>query len=429
MGRSAKPSDNKLSKGRSAGPDSAKPASSGRSAKPDSGKLISSGRSAKPDTKDSKPCAKSSNSTSKAPLKTKPVESSDPTSQQIKVASQDDAGSSTTSFVVSESRTPDNINIHVTTVVYAEDASDESDDGPTREDRPKDVIRPTPLNTSHLISMERDREFREEWLKRKENGEPIKLGKETRSCILQGCGCLGIIPLTVIIIALVIVVFEGIGISTDDDIVPVRTALPKESVEPGSFLLDEGEWFEDELALDDAMQQFYEDTGVIPFLYIMPNGSYPPSIRLQQIADDFYKGHFADQKHFLTLFRDNGYGGYNVCFTVGSEAKSVVDKGALDVFKADLEANYHNFDIDEAAIFSLTYANTAEQIMSETKSSGSFSVPVVLGSFILAILIILVLVSRISVRWDKKAAVEELVKTPLKKYSDEYVEELAKKYE
>ncbi len=191
------------------------------------------------------------------------------------------------------------------------------------------------------------------------------------------------IPLTVVLIAVGALILNAIG--TDKPL--LRTPLEAGLTEQTSHFIYEGDWVEDPARLNDVMQQFYDETGVIPFLYIFPNGFTPPEYQLSKITEKFYKENFIDQAHFLTVFRDNCLGGYVVRFQVGADAKQVIDDDALKEFSSYLKENYFDFDIDETEIFANTYSETATQIMSEEiEAPGWHNVLIVFGSFVAACL-------------------------------------------
>ena len=68
-----------------------------------------------------------------------------------------------------------------------------------------------------------------------------------------------------------------------------RTALPAGSVnETGYFTDEDGDWIHDPAKLERGLRHFYEETGVQPYVYILPNGSVRSYQELQSIAPVSY---------------------------------------------------------------------------------------------------------------------------------------------
>ena len=63
--------------------------------------------------------------------------------------------------------------------------------------------------------------------------------------------------------------------------------------------------------LESGMRQFYQETGVQPYLYLLPNGSVTSTTELTAMAEELYPQLFTDEGHFLLVFCDNGAGSYN----------------------------------------------------------------------------------------------------------------------
>ena len=210
-----------------------------------------------------------------------------------------------------------------------------------------------------------------------------------------------------------------------------RTALPKGAVVETPYFTDEdGSWIGDPRTLEEGMRQFYMDTGVQPYLYILPNGETTSVAELTRLADERYGQLFSDEAHFLVVFCDNDRGGYNVGYTVGSQAKTVMDAQALQIFNDYLDRNYADYGISESQMFANTYRETAHAIMTtEAKRMGPVyvTVAVVAGVVIVAIVVAVVLRRRAAAQERERQRQQEILSTPLEKFGDDEVEELSKK--
>lgn len=251
-----------------------------------------------------------------------------------------------------------------------------------------------------------------------------------------GSGCLALV-VVLVAFALVIAVGgvllsapAGLGGATESTI--ERTALPKGAVVETPYFTDEdGSWIGDPRTLEAGMRQFYMDTGVQPYLYILPNGETTSVPELTRFADEHYGQLFSDEAHFLVVFCDDGRGGYNVGYTVGSQAKTVMDSQALQIFNDYLDRNYADYGISESQMFANTYRQTADAIMTtEAKRMAPVyvTVAVVGGIVVVAIVVAVVLRRRAAAQERERQRQQEILSTPLEKFGDDEVEELSRKY-
>ena len=183
------------------------------------------------------------------------------------------------------------------------------------------------------------------------------------------------------------------------------------------------------------MKDFYQRTGVQPYLYILRdyNGSTTPTTtQLQQFAEQEYDKLFTDEGHFLLVFCDTGSGSYNCGYAVGSQAKTIMDSEAVSVL-ADYLDRYYSSNMEDEEFFSTVFQKTGERIMTVTKSQAPMVIIViVIAGAVVAVVFLLY-------RWREKARqekrrrdkeMEDILQTPLEQFGDEdEAENLAKKYE
>ena len=143
-----------------------------------------------------------------------------------------------------------------------------------------------------------------------------------------------------------------------------RTALaPGSANETGYFTDEDGDWIHDPAKLERGLRHFYEETGVQPYVYILPNGSVRSYQELQSIAEEKYSELFTDQAHFVLVFCDDGNGRFNAAYWAGAQTGSVLDDEAINIFKGYLSQNYDDMSLSEEEIFSKAFADTADRIM------------------------------------------------------------------
>lgn len=211
-----------------------------------------------------------------------------------------------------------------------------------------------------------------------------------------------------------------------------RTPLPAGSVEETAYFTDEGDWIDNPNALNQAMRQFYMDTGVQPYLYILPNGQTRSVQELTSRAETLYPEIFNDEAHFLLVFCDDNSGSFNAGYVIGTQAKSIMDSEAIDIFKDYLDANYYDFSLTETQIFANTYTQTADRIMStdaKRNAPVNITLMIVSGAMVVALTIALVLRKRRQAREAEVKRQQEILNTPLEKFGEDSVEQLAKEYE
>lgn len=155
-----------------------------------------------------------------------------------------------------------------------------------------------------------------------------------------------------------------IGQVTPDAQASGRTPLsPTQSTETAWYQDDDGDWIGDASLLERGLKDFYERTGVRPYVHILPNGQLRTVSACSQLADEEYDQLFTDEGHFLLVFCDDGHGSYNCGYVCGSDAAAIMDDEALDILASRLDRWYFDDSVSEEEIFSRAFSETARQIM------------------------------------------------------------------
>lgn len=250
----------------------------------------------------------------------------------------------------------------------------------------------------------------------------------------KGPGCL-IVAIVLIVIfaatAFSTVLDDRNGVDAYGNKVVVREALPSSATTETDYYTDEdGDWIRSDRKLEDGLRSFYRATGVQPYVYILPNGSSTSTSELRGIAEERYDQLFSDEGHFLLVFCDDGDGSFNCGYTMGSDARAVMDTEAVDLLGDNLDRYYNDRSLSEEEIFSKAFSDTADEIMKEPHDSGDTVVGAVLIIVPLAAYVVYWFVRRRREdRERQRAYQEELLRTPLEKFSDQSIEDLAEKYE
>lgn len=264
-------------------------------------------------------------------------------------------------------------------------------------------------------------------------GNPHQGGSGASGCLVT----IAVILAAVILVGLLGMLFEAPGCGGSPDGVTSstieRTPLPSGSVtETPYYTDDDGDWIDDPQTLENGMRQFYMDTGVQPYLYILPNGTTTSTSELSDMAKNLYDELFTDGAHFLLVFCDNNSGTFNAGYYVGQEALTVMDSQALQIFQDYLKRYYSDYSISESEIFALTYEKTGKAIMTteaEQMTPAIIAVSVALAVVIAVIVVALVIRRRTQAKEREQKRQQEILNTPLEKFADNEVENLAKKYE
>lgn len=247
----------------------------------------------------------------------------------------------------------------------------------------------------------------------------------------SGCGT------TLVILVLVVLLFCGIGFFFSDGSsggsitasTVAREALPANAVtETGYYTDADGDWIHNESELVSGLKQFYRETGVQPYVYILPNGESTSVSDLKSRAEALYPQLFTDEAHFLLVFCDDGRGGYNCGYTVGSQAKTVMDNEAVSILADYLDRYYNDSSVSEEEIFSNAFAKTAKRIMTTTKSP-VVPIAVCIAAVVVIALIIFAVQKRREAKERQRLADEKMWSTPLESFGTDEAAERAKKYE
>ena len=241
---------------------------------------------------------------------------------------------------------------------------------------------------------------------------------------------------TLVILVLVVLLFCGIGFFFSDGSggsitasTVAREALPANAVtETGYYTDADGDWIHNESELVSGLKQFYRETGVQPYVYILPNGESTSVPDLKSRAEALYPQLFTDEAHFLLVFCDDGRGGYNCGYTVGSQAKTVMDNEAVSILADYLDRYYNDSSVSEEEIFSNAFAKTAKRIMTTTKSP-VVPIAVSFAAIVVIALIIFAVQKRREAKERQRQADEKMWSTPLESFGTDEAAERAKKYE
>lgn len=262
---------------------------------------------------------------------------------------------------------------------------------------------------------------------------PPASGAGQKGCAGCGCSTIALIfAILLIVSGLAVLLFHGCSSTPASD---ARQPLPASATVETPYYTDEdGDWIHSPAKLEDGLRSFYRQTGVQPYVYILPNGTVTSTQELQQRAEALYDQLFQDEGHFLLVFCDDGDGGFNCGYWMGAQVSSIMDAQAVNILSGNLDKNYNNLSISEEQIFSKAFADTAGTIMKDGSADGptTSDALVTLGVGVALLIVCLVIGAMSKKRQDEERArklQEEILSRPLEKFGDQDVEEIARKYE
>lgn len=250
-----------------------------------------------------------------------------------------------------------------------------------------------------------------------------------------GMGCSGC-ALPIMVIAFVILAIALISVFSapggGSGVTPStieREPLPPGSVVETGYYTDELGWIRNGTQLTAGMKNFYQQTGVQPYLYLTDNinGSPTPSSdEVEEFAFALYDELFVDEAHLLLIFLEYQEQ-YSTWYVTGTQANSVIDTEAADILLDYIDRYYHYDNLSDEEFFSKSFNDAGERIMTVTTSPW---IPVLIVAGIIVILLI-------GFFWWKKRKeqknreaeqTKEILNTPLDTFGDSKVDELADKY-
>ena len=305
-------------------------------------------------------------------------------------------------------------------------------------------------------------------------------------CAGMGCGSIAAI---VAIIAVVIgIIFGSISSCsrmgyttssstsyTSETSETVREKLDSSAVNETGWYTDEGDLISSSSTLEAGLEEFYEATGVQPYVYILESGSVSSVNDIVDQAEELYDELFTDEGHFLLVFcessssdsydsYDDGYTDeygtdeaytnetsylveatlstvedsssydYYYGYWIGEDAETVLDTEALEIFDEELSAAYYNYDLTYEEVFAQAFENTAENIMAAAeKQTTTRIVTVVILIVVVVVVIVLIVLWRQRKKQEedeeRQRRADDVASKTYTSYSDQDVEDRASKYE
>ena len=213
-----------------------------------------------------------------------------------------------------------------------------------------------------------------------------------------------------------------------------REKLHLKLSDEAGYCTDTCGWIDNHTVLEKGLKEFYDDTGILPYVYIIDNveGDYDPSTaKLEQFAENAYEQLFDDGGHALLVFWDYN-DAYEYVLWLGENAAELMDTEACDILFDCLDYYYYE-DVSDEQFFASAFAEAGERMMRVDQTSGSR-----MGGALLIVGIALViyfvykrLQKNKAEQEARKKRAEEILNAPLEKFGDngDVIDALEKKYE
>lgn len=155
-----------------------------------------------------------------------------------------------------------------------------------------------------------------------------------------------------------------------------RKPIEKGLVNETDYYQDNLDWIKNPNELKKGLSYFYGKTNIQPFVYITDNiegETNPAPEEIDAFANNLYDELFTDEAHLLLVHFEN-YDDYRYEYSYhtvyGSQAKVLMDNEAEDILFDYLDYHYSRDPdaVSEEQLFSEAFSDTADRIMTVTRS-------------------------------------------------------------
>ncbi len=198
----------------------------------------------------------------------------------------------------------------------------------------------------------------------------------------------------------------------------VRTKLTDSHSYDSNNVADDLGWFDSVSDTEENLKDFYDATGVQPYVYLRAYDSTLTSdAEKESWAKNFYDTTLQDQDGFLFVYfaeedqdEDVGY----MAYVAGSRAQSVMDSEAVDIFWSYID-RYWPTDMSTDDVICESFTDTADAIMHVSTTQADLSKYRLLAIIVIGggAVIILLIRERNRRAHEKAKETESILNTPL----------------
>ena len=180
--------------------------------------------------------------------------------------------------------------------------------------------------------------------------------------------------LTIAIIVLILVMVGLIGISFVSKSSGPSSSYNREPIATGvafrnDCIVDELDWFDNTAKTSKRLQNFYDKTGVQPFIYLRAyDSSLVTDADKEAFANDWYDANIDNESTFLYMYfaeaDQDGEVGF-MAYVNGKQVTSVMDAEAVNIFWDYLDNAWYK-DTSTDDMFVSVFDSTAKKIMTKS---------------------------------------------------------------
>ena len=251
--------------------------------------------------------------------------------------------------------------------------------------------------------------------------------------INHGGGCNTAVSL---IIFLVVLVAACGGLAPSSIRSVPKSTQNRERLESGAgydnnCIVDDIGWFDNVTKAEQALQYFYDKTGVQPYIVLNAyDSALATDSEKEEYAKKWYDKHIKNESTFLYMYfaepdtdNDIGY----MAYVNGKQVSSVMDSEAIEIFWAYVDKYWYS-DMSTDGMFATIFTKTADRIMTKSTTAadiGNNAVKVI-GVIVVFAGIIVVMAIKRKHKAEEAKETEKILNTPLNRDSE--ADDLLKKY-
>ncbi len=264
-----------------------------------------------------------------------------------------------------------------------------------------------------------------------------------RGGMIMGGGCLSgfMFPLLIVIIVVIMIVSSVAVANMDNSSDTVayqgeeitRTKLAdNQCAESPEWIDDELGWLSSQSTVKNAMDSFYKETGVQPYLIITDNidgkGAALTDDEVESYLENVYDSLYDDEGHMILLFIEYEPGEYLRYVYTGSAANGVIDASAKDYIVNLVDSYYTDSSLSDDEYFAKIFTDAGENLMQDynesTHTRNIIIIIIVVGVVLIIVLILAKLYSDSKAKEAERT--KEILDTPIGNSSSD--DELLHKY-
>ena len=240
------------------------------------------------------------------------------------------------------------------------------------------------------------------------------------------------LSLIMLILSMCLMVFAGMAITSGNGS-KTREKLPQSAcISSDRWIDDQVNWLADTGKVKKAMQNFYDKTGVQPYLLICSSldgkGGEITDAEAETALADLYNSLYQDEGHMIFAFMEYETSQYITWIYTGRSADAVIDADARGVILDNADRYYSDSSLSDEEFFTKIFEKSADMIMKDGAAGVKTAVTYVVLSVVILILMAagLILFKLREQRMKEREQLQEILNTPIQGSAEE--EELKRKY-